>query len=112
MARGLSFVPLLATLAVGGWLLNGQFAQTPSPRTVTQALVQVRSAAAGLTFVQALTQLEQFHASSGTYAGAPLAGLGVKLVRANTRSYCVQATVGGKPYHVAGPGGSSLAGPC
>jgi hypothetical protein len=112
MARGLSFIPLLASLAVGGWLLNGQFAQTPSPRAVTQALGQVREAAAGLTFVQALTQLEQFHAAHGTYAGAPLAGLGVKLVRANAGSYCMQATVSGKAYHVAGPRGASLAGPC
>jgi hypothetical protein len=112
MARGLSFIPLLASLAVGGWLLNGQFAQTPSSRTVTRALGQVRVAAAGLTFVQAVTRLEQFHASNGTYAGAPVAGLGVKLVRANTGSYCMQAIVGGRAYRLAGPGGAALAGPC
>jgi hypothetical protein len=112
MARGLSFIPLLASLAVGGWLLNGQLAQTPSPGTVTQALGQVREAAAALTFVQALTQLEQFHAARGTYAGAPLAGLKVKLVRANTGSYCMQATVSGKAYHLAGPGGTAASGPC
>jgi hypothetical protein len=79
---------------------------------VTQALGQVREAAAGLTFVQAVTQLEQFHATSGTYAGAPLAGLKVKLVQADARSYCMQATVSGKAYHVAGPGGTALSGPC
>jgi hypothetical protein len=112
MARGLSFIPLLASLAVGAWLLSGQLGQTPSPGTVTQALGQVREAAAGLTFVQALTQLEQFHATSGTYVGAPLAGLKVKLVRANAGSYCMQATVSGKAYHVAGPGGTAVSGPC
>jgi hypothetical protein len=112
MARGLSFIPLLASLAVGGWLLNGQLGQAPSPGAVTQALGQVREAAAGLTNVQAMTQLEQFHASNGTYAGAPLAGLGVKLVRANAGSYCMQAKVGGKAYHVAGPGGAATSGIC
>jgi hypothetical protein len=60
MARGLSFIPLLASLAIGGWLLNGQLAQTPSPGTVTQALGQVREAAAGLTFVQAVTRWSSF----------------------------------------------------
>jgi hypothetical protein len=112
MARGLSFIPLLASLGVGAWLLNGQLAQTPGPATVTQALGQVREAAAGLAFVQAQTQLEQFHAANGTYAGAPLAGLNVRLVRANARSYCMQAKVGGSAYHVAGPGGMATSGPC
>jgi hypothetical protein len=112
MARGLSFIPLLVSLAVGAWFLSGQLGQTPSPGTVTQALGQVREAAAGLTFVQAVTQLEQFHATSGTYVGAPLAGLKVKLVRANAGSYCMQATVSGNAYHVAGPGGTALSGPC
>jgi hypothetical protein len=112
MARSLSFIPLLASLAVGAWLLSGQLAGTPSPGTVTQALGQVREAAAGLTFVQALTQLEQFHAARGTYAGAPLTGLNVKLVRANARSYCLQASVDGKAYHVAGPGGAAASGRC
>ena len=92
MARGLAFIPLLASLAVGGWILNGQLGQTPSPGTVTQ--------------------LEQFHATSGTYAGAPLAGLKVKLVRANAGSYCMQVTVSGRAYHLAGPGGTAVSGPC
>ena len=112
MARGLSFIPLLASLAVGAWVLSGQLGQTPSPGTVTQALGQAREAAAGLTFVQALTQLEQFHATHGTYAGAPLAGLKVKLVRADAGSYCMQATVSGNASLVAGPGGPALSGPC
>jgi hypothetical protein len=112
MARGLSLIPLLASLAVGAWLLSAQLGQTPSPGTVTQALGQVREAAAGLTFVQALTQLEQFHAARGTYAGAPLAGLKVKLVRADARSYCMEAIVSGKTYHVAGPGGTAASGRC
>jgi len=53
-------------------------------------------------------------ATSGTYAGAPLAGLKVKLVRADAGSYCMQATVSGKAYHVTGPGpgGTAVSGPC
>jgi Tfp pilus assembly protein PilE len=107
MVRGLSLVSLLAALLVGGWLLTAQ--QSPSARrTATQEVDQAQAAAAGVAFQQAETQLEQFHALNGTYAGTSLAGFGVNLVRADAATYCIQTAAA----HLTGPGGAAANGPC
>jgi Tfp pilus assembly protein PilE len=110
MARGLALVPLLAVLLLAGWFVTAQSSRAPSRGTATQAVEQAGMAAAGVSLQQAETQLEQFHALNHTYAGAPLAGFGVTLVRAGADSYCIQA--GGGTSHLIGPGGSPAAGSC
>ncbi|MDQ2910833.1 MAG: hypothetical protein M3R39_07450 [Actinomycetota bacterium] len=112
MARGISLISLLATLLVVGWLLTAQNAHSPTRHQATQAIDQAVQAASGVTFEQAETQLEQFHALNGTYAGVSLAGFDVTLVRADNASYCVQSGSGATLSHLAGPGGAAAAGPC
>jgi Tfp pilus assembly protein PilE len=112
MARGISLLSLLATLLVVGWLLTAQNGHSPSPSETTQAVEQAQQAAAGLTFQQAETQLEQSHALNGTYTGASVAGFGVTLIRADASSYCLQTGSGTAVSHFAGPGGTTASGPC
>jgi Tfp pilus assembly protein PilE len=112
MARGLSLVSLLATLLVVGWLLTAQNGHSPTRSQTTQAVDQAQQAATALTFQQAQTQLEQAHALNGTYAGAAVAGFGVRLVRADAASYCLQTGSGTAVSHLAGPGGAAASGPC
>lgn len=107
MVRGLSLVSLLVALLVGGWLLTPQHS-SPSRATATHAVAEAEQTANGLAFQQASSQLEQFHALNGTYAGASLAGFGVTLARANAGSYCIQTATA----HLAGPGGTVVAGAC
>ena len=111
MARGISLLSLLVALLVAGWLLTSQHG-APSGKAAAQAVDQAQQAASGLTFQQAQVQLEQFHALNGTYSGASTAGFDVTLVRADASSYCIQAAAGGSILHLAGPNGSSAAGPC
>lgn len=112
MARGISLLSLLATLLVVGWLLTAQNGHSPTRSETTQAVDQAQQAASGLTFQQAETQLEQFHALNDTYAGASLAGFGATLVRADASSYCLQTGSGAAVSHLAGPGGAAASGPC
>jgi hypothetical protein len=112
MVRGLSLLSMLATLLAVGWLLTAQSSSSPGGRSVTQAVSQAQQAADGVSFQQAQTQLEQFHALNGTYAGASLRGFGVKLGRADASTYCLQSGSGASAAHLAGPGGSAASGPC
>jgi hypothetical protein len=54
----------------------------------------------------AATAVEFSHRSTGTYVGA--APDGVKLVWADQFRYCIEL----QGQHIAGPGGTPLAGPC
>jgi Tfp pilus assembly protein PilE len=110
--RGLSLVSLLVALLAAGWLLTAQRAHSPSARSADRAVDQAQQAAVELTFQQAETQLEQFHALNGTYAGASTAGFGVTLARADASSYCLEADANGQAFHLAGPGGGAAAGRC
>jgi Tfp pilus assembly protein PilE len=112
VARGVSLVSLLATLLVVGWLLIAQDGHSPTSSQTRQAVDEAQQAAAGLTFQQAQTQLEQAHALNGTYTGASVAGFGVMLVRADAASYCLQTGSGTALSHLTGPGGAAASGPC
>jgi hypothetical protein len=63
------------------------------------------------TFTGAEAALDAYHAGTATYAGAP-AIPGVKVVRASTASYCLQAQAGTTIEHEIGPGGVVTAGAC
>jgi Tfp pilus assembly protein PilE len=107
MVRGLGFVSLLVTLVVVGWMLTAQQSGS-SRKQQKRAVDQAQVTANGVAFEQAQAQLEQQHALNGTYAGTPLSGFGVTLVRADASSYCIQNATA----HLAGPGGAAATGPC
>jgi type II secretory pathway pseudopilin PulG len=107
MARAFGLVSLLLVVVVIGFMLTSQ--QSGSTRKQqSEAVDEAQTAASGIAFQQAETQLEQQHSLNGTYAGTSLAGFGVTLVRADASTYCIQNATA----HVAGPGGTAAAGPC
>jgi Tfp pilus assembly protein PilE len=105
MARGVPLLSLVVALLVGALLWNGRTSGSSSP---DKQVEQAQRTASAVTFQQAESALEDFRAVNGTYAGASLAGFGVKVVRADASAYCIQA--GGS--HVAGPGGAVQPGTC
>ena len=105
MARGVPLLSLVVALLIGAFLWSGQTHGSSSPdRQVEQA----QQTASAVTFQQAASVLEDFRAVNGTYAGASLAGFGVRLARADAASYCIQAGAS----HLAGPGGAVQPGTC
>ena len=107
MVRGLGLVSLLVTLVAVGWMLTAQQSSS-SRRETSHAVDQAQTAANAVAFQQAETQLEQFHALNGSYAGASLGGFGVTLARADASSYCIETATA----HLAGPGGAVTGGRC
>lgn len=63
------------------------------------------------TFTGAEATLDAYHAGTATYVGAPAVS-GVKVVRADAASYCIQAQAGTTIEHELGPGGALTTGPC
>jgi hypothetical protein len=65
--------------------------------------------------------IEAYYADNGTYKGATLqvlqqrydAGItGIKVVKANDQTYCIESTEGGFPWHKAGPAADIVPGDC
>jgi len=113
-ARGLGLFSLLVSLALVGalWAMNAR-SNGPASQNAKRVETQAGQVSAASNFLGAATQLEVFHADSGTYAGATLPpSFGVQLVRADATSYCLQAGVGTAVQHYVGPGGTAVAGPC
>lgn len=112
MIRSLGFVSLLATLAIGGYLVSAQLRTSgPTSATASTAIAAAGAEVGTVNLQQAALALEQFRAESGSYMGAVLGGFGVNLRRADSSAYCVE-TVRAPVTHVAGPGGTPAAGPC
>jgi type II secretory pathway pseudopilin PulG len=114
MSRGVGVVGLLVALVLVGvlWAMNAS-QNGPTSQQSRRVETQAQQATSAINFGQAATQLEAFHAESGTYAGATLPpSFGVALVRADAGSYCLQAGTGAATQHEVGPGGSPAAGPC
>jgi Tfp pilus assembly protein PilE len=107
MARGIGLLSIVVALVAAAYMLSAQLSPT-SQQTATPEIDQARQTAAGVKLEQGAFAIEQFHALNGTYAATTLGHLGVKLVRADTSTYCLQA--GNE--HLAGPGGSPAPGPC
>ena len=93
MVKVFGLVSLLAALAIAAllWSQQGSQAAKGAPPMALRA---------------ATTTLEFNHRITGTYAGTSFED--VKVVRADPRSYCVEAS----GYFVAGPGGAPSPGAC
>lgn len=111
--KAFAFLSLVAALAIGGYLF---VASNREPSGTTGRVEAAESSAsagvAAANLQSAATTLEASRAASGTYAGTSLDGLGVRLVRADAASYCVEAGTGAATTHLAGPGGRPSPGPC
>jgi Tfp pilus assembly protein PilE len=107
MARGVGLLSLVVALVAAAYMVSAQLSPT-SQQSATKEIAQARQTAAGVKLQQGAFAIEQFHALNGTYAATTLGHLGVKLVRADASSYCLQAGA----EHLAGPGGSPEPGRC
>ena len=108
MARGVGLLSLVVALIAVAYLMSGQLAGTASQKSATTEIDRARQTAAGVKLMQGEFAIEQFHALNGTYAATSLGHLGVKLVRGDASTYCLQAGT----EHLSGPGGSPQPGPC
>lgn len=115
MARTVSFTALLVAIAIGAYLFAFQAKreEAATQRPAAQAEQQASAALGASNFAGAVTELEAYRASNGSYAGAALpASSGVVVVRADATSYCVQTGSGPSLQHQLGPGGSPQPGAC
>lgn len=115
MARTVGLPLMLVTLLVGAYLFMSQARSTgPTSAAATREEAHATAVAAGSSFQGAEPVLDDWYASNGTYAGAPLPpAFGVALVRADATSYCLQTTSSATPAsHEDGPGGGPQPGPC
>ncbi len=112
--RGLSFVSLLAALAIGGYLFYAQTKTVgPTSEAAERAEQQAGAEVATANFQAAAPVLQAHYAEHATYAGAPLTpNYGVTLVRGDATSYCLQTNTGGAVQHLVGPAGAPTPGPC
>jgi type II secretory pathway component PulJ len=108
-----SLLSVVAALAIGGYLLAAQ-ARTVEPTGDAERAVTARASeqVAAANLHAAASAMEAAHATAGTYAGAALGGFGVRLVRADTSRYCLEAGRGPALFHLTGPRGAPAAGPC
>lgn len=97
MLRSLALVLVLVPAAVGGYLVVAQ--NQPGSATSERA-APILTAAARV--------IEAQHRSTGSYAGVQIGVGGVRVVRADAESYCIEAL----GMHLAGPGGQPAPAAC
>jgi hypothetical protein len=100
----------MAPMAVSGSSSSGSGSREYTPDEV------------GMTNVRAsIPAIEAYYADNGTYKGATLevlqqrydAGVqGIRIVKANGRTYCIESDTGGFPWHKAGPAADIVPGNC
>ena len=111
--RSFSLVSLLVTLVIVAFLW-ARSAQDSGLTSSSSQASDAEKAAAAFQLQQTAPALDAWRATNGTYAGVTLpASNGVKLVRADAASYCLQAGTGPNVEHLTGPGGNApVDGPC
>lgn len=117
VGRLFSYVFLLSALAVGGYLTLKAAQDTgPTSPAAQQAEDSASQVTASINLQLANPVMEAWFNQTGNYAGAQLqmpASLGVTVVRADLRSYCLEAGSGANVQHMNGPNQNSpIAGPC
>ena len=100
----------IAAVAVGGWKFVLPVS-SDSQKQIVQGVTDVLDTISTAQFTGAQATLDGQRSATGSYLGAPVVAPLV-LVRADATSYCIQLTVGTVSHHLAGPGGSPVAGPC
>lgn len=111
--RTLSLISVLAALGIVTYLfVQRSGGDEPQGNRVEAAEAAASSGVAAANLQSAAVSLEAARTTSGTYAGARLEDLGVRLVRADAASYCVETGAGAAVTHLRGPRGTPAPGPC
>src|SRR3954468_15188728 len=117
MGRVFGYLFMLGALAIGGYLTL-KAAQDTGPTTpqAQQAEDAAGQVSASINLQQATPVLEAWFNSTGTYVGSESqlpAAFGVRLVRADKFSYCIEAGSGATAQHMNGRNENApIAGPC
>lgn len=114
MTRVFGFLSILAVLAASGYAFLGKsgLAELNPIGRVSDAEAHAELASAKYTLATIAGQLAQVHAVTDTYAGTlDFDRTLVHLVRADSRSYCIEYRKT-KTYFLAGPGGAVALGTC
>ena len=113
MTKSLSLLSIVAAFAAGGYLISTQLQSAGSTAEAGRSAEAAATAQASAANLQAAARaLDAHRLAAGTYAGAQLGGLGVRLVRADAAGYCAEAGAPGAVSHLAGPGRPVAPGPC
>jgi len=112
--RAFGLLSIVVCLVAGLYLAAAQMSSTgtgsPAGNKEKQDAAVV---AATFTAHQGEAVLEAYHQSTGSYAGASLAGVsGVQLLRADATSFCLKMHVAGYDLYDQGPGGEVGAQAC
>jgi hypothetical protein len=101
---------LVAVAAFGVWrvALPAEHKAQDATADAAIALLDTRTNA---RFSVAELNLETQRRMTGAYTGAAMPE-GAMLERADASSYCIQVGPPGTVWHVAGPGGAAVTGPC
>jgi hypothetical protein len=120
VTRRLLVLPLLAALLVlpgcfwwaAPMAVSGSSSASSSSSVDETAMANIRAS---------IPAIEAYYADNGTYKGATLevlqqrydAGIkGIKVVKANGRTYCIESDAGSFPWHKAGPAADIVPGDC
>ena len=111
--RILSLLSVVAAVAVVGYLVSARLGGgEESGPSGTTGVDRAASQAASANLRAAAPALEAARAATGTYAGADVRTFGVRLVRADAASYCLEAGDAASPMRLAGPNGTPAPGRC
>jgi hypothetical protein len=114
---GVGLVLLVVSLIVGAIVFSSQASRlglgTSGKVEQSKPVQDAYVAAATFAAAQAERRLSDFQAQHGTFQGVDLRDLpDVALLRADTASYCLEITTGGRRLYERGPGGTVGAQPC
>lgn len=112
--RTFVLLSVVASLAIGAYLFveGTGLRELDEGSRVENAEARAATGVAAANLQAAAVGLETARAATGTYANAQLAIAGVRLVRADATSYCVEAVAGSLTMHLRGPRQGAAPGPC
>ena len=112
--RLFGLISIVVALVAGLYLAAAQMPKATSGATATNG-AEKDAAVVAATFAarQGESVLEAYRNSTGSYAGASIAGVsGVELLRADATSFCLKMHVHGLDLYDRGPGGEVGTEPC
>jgi hypothetical protein len=112
--RTFSVLSVVAALAIGAYLFveSSGLRDLEEGNRIENAEARATAGVAAANLQSAAIALQAAHAAAGTYAGAQVTVAGVRLVRADAGSYCLETGTGAATVHLRGPQGTAAPGPC
>jgi hypothetical protein len=112
--RSVGLVFTVVSLAVAAYLVAAEWSATGrgKPNAASKAEKDAYVVAATFSAQRAESELTAYHYRAGTYAGAQVDIEGVRILRADSTSFCLQIAASGATLYDRGPGGAVGTTPC